>query len=342
MANWFDSAVQAAGGAANRLGKNISKTTSGLTEAAGHTASRIGKNISEATSGIVTTVQGWLPFFSNEDTLAFFAVLFAVAAADKKIDENELSLILSSPEADKLTTDEKETLQSYSYRPPSLQESIQKLAKADQELKFGLMFYILNLVWADQNITAEEAAAIKIAQQEFEINDVQVKAIEDFINVLDQTRHGQDQASIDQVKLATKRMENVGIPVKALNPQQDNINAENMEYSDEAFWEKMKAFGAKAGKTLVEQAFVMWNALHDPKTPISAKLTIAGALAYWILPVDMIPDVLPAVGFTDDLSTIAAALASVAVSITPAMRAKAKEQTASLFGEENIPEAENV
>ncbi|MGP1387125.1 MAG: YkvA family protein [Thainema sp.] len=338
MANWFDSAAKAAGKTANNLGKNISKTTSGLAEAAGETASSIGKNVSHATSSVVTTVRGWLPF-SNEDTLAFFAILFAVAAADQKIDEDELSFILSSPEADKLSAEEKETLQSYSHNPPSLEESIQKLSKADRELKFGLMFYILSLVWSDKNMTAEEESAIKTAQREFEINDVQVKAIEDFINVLDQTRHGQDQASIDQVKAATKRMENVGIPVQAMTHSQDSAD-ENMEYSDEAFWDKMRAFGTKAGKSLVEQAFVMWNALHDPKTPISAKLTIAGALAYWILPVDMIPDVLPAVGFTDDLSAITAALASIAMSITPEMKTKAKAQTAALFNEQDIPESE--
>ncbi len=337
MANWFDSTAKAAGKAANHLGKNISKTTSGLAEAAGKTASGIGKNVSGAASSVATTLRGWLPF-SNEDTLAFFAVLFAVAAADQKIDENELSFILSSPEADKLSKTEKEKLQSYSYHSPSLEESVQKLAKADQELKFGLMFYILSLVWADKNMTSEEEKVIKIAQQELEINDVQVKAIEDFINVVDQTRYGQDQASIDAVKAATKRMATVGIPVKALTPSQEGVE-ENMEYSDKAFWDKMKAFGTQAGKGLVEQAFVMWNALHDPKTPIAAKLTIAGALAYWILPVDMIPDILPAVGFTDDLSTIAAALASIAVSITPEMKAKAKQQTAALFNEQEIPES---
>lgn len=106
-----------------------------------------------------------------------------------------------------------------------------------------------------------------------------------------------------------------------------------MDYSDEKFFNKMKTFGFQAGRALVEQAYIMWYALHSSKTPASAKLVIAGALAYWILPVDMVPDVLPAVGFTDDFTTIASALASVAMSITPEIRSKAKLQTNSLFDE---------
>lgn len=312
MANWFGSALKAAGDAAGSIGKNISETTSSL----------------------VTSVQGWLPF-SDEDTLAFFAVLFAVAGVDGKIDEDELSIILSSPEVDKLSDEGKKKLQAYSCSPPSLEESIKKLSKASQELKFGLIFYILNLVWIDGAMTPEEEQAIKIAQQELQINNVQVKAIEEFINVLAKTRNEQGQKAVDDVKAATERMKKVGIPIQALAHSQ-NVAEEKMEYSDEKFLEKMKAFGVQTGKGLAEQVFIMWYTLHDPNTPAPAKLVIAGALAYWIFPVDMIPDVLPAVGFTDDFSTIATAIATIATNITPDARAKAKQQTEALFGGQKV------
>jgi len=307
MTNWFDSAIKAAG------------------EAAGS----IGKNISDATSGLVKTVQGWLPL-SDEDTLAFFAVLFAVAATDGKVDEDELSMILSSPEVEKLSSEGKKKLQAYSCNPPSLEESIKKLSQANQELKFGLIFYILSLVWVDGVMTPEEAQAIKIAQQELEINDVQVKAIEEFISVLASARNEQSQEIVEAVKAATERMKKVGVPIESL--AHSNNEAQEMEYSDDQFLDKMKEFGVKAGQGLVEQAFLIWNILHDSNTPTPAKLTIAGALAYWIFPVDIIPDVLPAVGFTDDLPVIAAALTSVAMSITPEIREQAKQQTENLFG----------
>jgi uncharacterized membrane protein YkvA (DUF1232 family) len=317
MTNWLDSALKAAGGAAGSISKNITETTSGLVKA----------------------VQGWLPF-SDEDTLAFFAVLFGVAAIDGKIDEDELSIILSSPEAEKLSVEEKKKLQSYSCKPPSLEESIKKLSKANQELKFGLIFYILNLVWIDGVVTSEEEQAIKIVQQELEINNLQVKAIKGFIDILAKTRNEQGQEIAEEVKIAIERMKKVGIPIEALAYSQDD--AQDIEYSDEKFLEKMKAFGAKAGKGLVEQAFIMWYVLHDPNTPTPAKLTIAGALAYWILPIDMIPDLLPAVGFTDDISVIAAAITSIAISITPDAKAKAKQQTEALFGGKEVLQSETV
>lgn len=337
MTNWFDSAWKAAGKAAGNFGKTISETASGFAEAAGETANHISRSISETTAGLVITVQGWFPF-SDEDTLAFFAVLFAVAAADGKIDEDELSMILTSPSADKLSEEGKKKLQSYSYNPHSLEEAIKKLSKADQELKFGLIFYILNLVWLDGVMTPEEEEAIKIAQQEFEINDVQIKAIGDFIELLRRQRgEQQNQEVIDEIKAATERMKKVGIPIQALAHSQERVE-EKMEYSDEEFWKKIQKFGIQAGQGLVEQALVMWHTLHDPKTPAHAKLIIAGALAYLIFPVDMIPDVLPAVGFTDDLSTIALALAQITMSITPEAKSKAKEQTAALFSGQEISE----
>lgn len=343
MANWFDSAWKTASEAADNVGKNISKTTSSFAEAASETANSIGKGISATTSGFVANIQGLFPF-SEEETLAFFATLFAVAAADGKIDEDELIMILSSPEADKLSTEGKKKLQSYSYNPPSLEEAIKRLSKADQELKFGLVFYILNLVWVDGVMTPEEEAAIKIAQREFEINDVQVKAIEDFTKVLAQTHNEQTPEVMEQVKAATKRMEKVGIPIKALAHSQDDPT-KNIEYSDEEFWEKIKAFGLQAGKGLVEQALVLWYTLHDPNIPNDTKMVIIAALAYLILPIDMIPDVLPAVGFTDDLSVIAAAItaiAGVAMGITPEAKAKAKKQTEEIFSGKEILRPESL
>lgn len=351
MANWFGSALKAAGETARSLGKtmgettasaasaagktagglskSISQTTSNLTSAAGQTAAHVGATLSDTTAGLVNTVRGWRPF-SNEDTLAFFAVLFAVAAADKQIDEDELKLILASPEAHKLSAEDKETLQSYSYQPPELAASVHALAQADPELKFGLIFCLLNLVRINDKMTSAEAEAIAVAQNAFKINDVQLDAIRDFIQLLATTQLEHSEQAMPDIKAATERMKSVGIPVKALLYAQ-NDDQNGLEYSDQRFLEKMRSFGLQAGRGLVEQAYVMWYTLHAPETPASAKLTIAGALAYWILPVDLLPDILPAVGFTDDFTTIATAMTSIAMSITPEIRAKAKVQTEALF-----------
>lgn len=58
----------------------------------------------------------------------------------------------------------------------------------------------------------------------------------------------------------------------------------------------------------------------------------SGALACFMLPADAVPDILPGIGFTDDLSMLAAALAAVALCIDPAIRARAEGTAAGWFG----------
>jgi uncharacterized membrane protein YkvA (DUF1232 family) len=55
-------------------------------------------------------------------------------------------------------------------------------------------------------------------------------------------------------------------------------------------------------------------------------------LAYFILPADVVPDMIPGVGFVDDLSTLAAALATVRLSITDEIQQKAQARSRWWFG----------
>lgn len=106
------------------------------------------------------------------------------------------------------------------------------------------------------------------------------------------------------------------------------------DYSDETFWEKVARFAKRAGREVIEKALWLHFAAQDEKTPVWAKTTMYGALAYFIVPADMIPDIIPGAGFTDDLGALAAAVTTVAVYITPAVKAKATEQVNRWFGEE--------
>ncbi|NEO88197.1 MAG: DUF1232 domain-containing protein [Spirulina sp. SIO3F2] len=104
-------------------------------------------------------------------------------------------------------------------------------------------------------------------------------------------------------------------------------------YSDERFWRKLGRFARKAGKQVVEKALILYYAAQSPQTPAWAKTTIYGALAYFILPIDLIPDFIPVAGYTDDLTTLAAAIAVVAVAITPEVKAQARQKLNDWFGE---------
>jgi uncharacterized membrane protein YkvA (DUF1232 family) len=72
------------------------------------------------------------------------------------------------------------------------------------------------------------------------------------------------------------------------------------------------------------------NGLKDPDTPMAAKGLIYGALGYFIMPLDAIPDITPIVGFSDDLTALATAITMVAMSIKDKHREEAEEKLKNL------------
>ena len=104
-------------------------------------------------------------------------------------------------------------------------------------------------------------------------------------------------------------------------------------YSDDAFWAKVKRFAKKAGSKVIYLALVLYYALSSAKTPAWAKTVIISALAYFICPIDLIPDTIPIIGFSDDLAALAAAYKAVKVCVTPEVITKAKAKAHEWFGE---------
>jgi uncharacterized membrane protein YkvA (DUF1232 family) len=88
------------------------------------------------------------------------------------------------------------------------------------------------------------------------------------------------------------------------------------------FWAKVKRVGA--GLPFAEDLLAAYYCAFDRDTPLQVKAALLGALAYFVLPFDAIPDVLPVIGFTDDAAVLAASIRLVAGSITPAHRAAAR------------------
>lgn len=95
---------------------------------------------------------------------------------------------------------------------------------------------------------------------------------------------------------------------------------------------KLQRSARRAGQPLVEKVLQLYYALQSPATPSWARSTIVGALAYFILPIDAVPDIIPGVGYTDDLTMIAAALATVQMYITDDIRTAARERCQRWFG----------
>ena len=88
------------------------------------------------------------------------------------------------------------------------------------------------------------------------------------------------------------------------------------------FWIKIKRVVAKL--PFAEDLLAAYYCAFDRQTPRHVQATLLGALAYFILPFDFIPDMLPILGFTDDAAILATALRIVSSHITPEHREAAK------------------
>lgn len=93
------------------------------------------------------------------------------------------------------------------------------------------------------------------------------------------------------------------------------------------FWDKVRQTAGKV--PFVDEAVAMWYCARDPATPTRVKAILLGALAYFVLPFDAIPDMLVGLGFTDDLAVIIAAIRAVHPHVTDAHRAQAREALSS-------------
>lgn len=113
----------------------------------------------------------------------------------------------------------------------------------------------------------------------------------------------------------------------------DNSNIYSKHFSDSSFWEKAKKYGRLAGRKVMEPAIIMYYCLKDNDTPIKIKVIIIGALGYFILPTDAIPDLSPVIGFSDDLGALLTAYEMAKAYTKPEHIEKAEAQLKSWFPE---------
>ena len=120
--------------------------------------------------------------------------------------------------------------------------------------------------------------------------------------------------------------------VKAWLPRGKTINTDRYVGKDANVNEATvrSGFLAKAKREmrhfpLAREAVAMYICMLESRTPVWVKTTVAGALAYFILPFDAIPDFLPMIGFGDDLGVIAATLSTVSTHVTAEHRDQAEE-----------------
>jgi uncharacterized membrane protein YkvA (DUF1232 family) len=95
-----------------------------------------------------------------------------------------------------------------------------------------------------------------------------------------------------------------------------------------SFWRKTRSVAARL--PFAEDLLAAYYCAFDRDTSLQVKATLVAAIAYFVLPLDAIPDVLPVLGFTDDAAVLATAIKLVASSIRPEHKEAAREKLANL------------
>lgn len=122
------------------------------------------------------------------------------------------------------------------------------------------------------------------------------------------------------------------------NNQTDRMTPKNIEkyqdrYNEQDFIAKVTKAAKKAGIKVVYLALILYYVLKSPKVKMADKGKIWGALGYFILPIDFIPDFIPIAGYTDDLAALLWAFYSVAKNVTPEIESQAKQKLHDWFGD---------
>ena len=82
----------------------------------------------------------------------------------------------------------------------------------------------------------------------------------------------------------------------------------------------------RAGRVIAQPALEAFEMLLDPSTPPQARVSLLAALTYLIMPIDLVPDLIPVAGFSDDLVAITAVISLWSKNMTPEIRNRAKRK----------------
>ena len=118
----------------------------------------------------------------------------------------------------------------------------------------------------------------------------------------------------------------VNVPIK--------IEDFGSEYSELGLKDKLSRIARKAGIKVVYAVLVAFYAVQSDALSFRDKAKLYGALGYFILPVDLIPDTFIGMGYTDDLAALTYVLHTVSSNITPEVKMKAENKVREWFPDE--------
>ena len=114
--------------------------------------------------------------------------------------------------------------------------------------------------------------------------------------------------------------------------QLPEVISRNEETVRAGFWPKLRRVLARV--PFAEDAVAAWFCAFDPETPLKVRGMLLAALAYFVLPFDLVPDLILGLGFTDDLTVLMTAIALVSAHLRPEHRAQAQQTLARMRAEQ--------
>jgi uncharacterized membrane protein YkvA (DUF1232 family) len=113
-------------------------------------------------------------------------------------------------------------------------------------------------------------------------------------------------------------------------------------FSESNFWNTVQSYAKKIGVQSVYSSLLLFYAFKRKETPTWAKNIIIGVLGYLIAPIDLIPDLTPFIGYTDDLGVLGIGLVAIASYINDSVKLQAKTTLKVWFGNYDPSEIENI
>lgn len=110
-----------------------------------------------------------------------------------------------------------------------------------------------------------------------------------------------------------------------------SVLAVNEQRVQEGFWPKMRKVAARI--PFARDVLSVWYCARDDETPLAAKGMMLAALAYFVMPVDAVPDFIAGLGFTDDAAVFAALMAILGRNLKPRHKEAAQRDLEKLRGD---------
>ncbi|MBV2142246.1 DUF1232 domain-containing protein [Falsochrobactrum sp. TDYN1] len=116
-----------------------------------------------------------------------------------------------------------------------------------------------------------------------------------------------------------------------LEPGNERDFHKRSERVKHGLWQTIRRAGRKV--PFMDEVVAAYYCALDQKTPMRVRMTLMAALAYFVMPFDVVPDLLVGIGFTDDVAVLMAAFTALRTHVTPAHRLAARQALKESTGE---------